>query len=127
MPASNDRSAADSPRLILTLLMGLIAVRRRDRRSATLPILYCQLCRGHRAELAASRHRRRSDPVVAVLHGAWRRRSSVSLLLPSRNLRRIVDSVSARRPVRPDQRRRLRHMAWLALGMQAVLIAGHRH
>ena len=117
--APNDR-LLQITRLTLTLLMVLTIVAV-IATLGTLPILYFKYAEVSR-DLAASGIAAKSIPwlVLMVLLGTVLAALSFYFL---RHLRRIVDSVSQGDPFVPVNADRLRHMAWLALAMQAALIA----
>ena len=100
--------------MALTILAAVAAV-------LTLPILYFRYDRVS-ADMAASGIRAESIPwvVMMVLGGVL---LSLLAFYFLRHLRRIVDSVSDGDPFVPVNADRLRHMAWLAIAMQVVLIA----
>jgi hypothetical protein len=106
-------------RLMLTLLMVLIVLAGAAL-LLTMPILafrYTDVSR----DLAAAGVNEASIPwlVGMVLGGVLICGLSFFFL---RHLRRIVDSVSAGDPFVPINAERLRHMAWLAVAVQAVLL-----
>ncbi|HEV2044809.1 MAG TPA: DUF2975 domain-containing protein [Sphingomicrobium sp.] len=107
-------------RLILTLLMALtifaavVAL-------LTLPILYFKY-EDVAADMAASGIRPESIPWIVLMLLAGVLLCGLTFFF-LRHLRRIVDSVSQGDPFVPINADRLRHMAWLALAMQVVLIA----
>lgn len=107
-------------RIVLTVLMVLTIVAAVTA-LLTLPILYLKY-EEVAADMAASGIRSESIPwVVGMMLGGVL--LSVLAFFFLRHLRRIVDSVSQGDPFVPVNADRLRHMAWLALAMQAVLIA----
>jgi hypothetical protein len=107
-------------RLVLTLLMGL-TILAAVAALLTLPILYFRYDRVA-ALMAESGINAQGIPwVVAMMLGGVALSALAFFFL--RHLRRIVDSVSVGDPFVPINADRLRHMAWLALAMQAVLIA----
>ena len=107
-------------RLALTVLMAL-TIFAAVAALLTLPILYFRYDRVA-AEMATSGIRREAIPwvVFMVLGGIL---LSVLAFFFLRHLRRIVDSVSDGDPFVPVNADRLRHMAWLAVAMQVVLVA----
>ena len=107
-------------RLALTLLMALTMFAA-VAALLTMPILYFRYDRVS-ADMAASGISAESIPwVVAMVLGGVL--LSVLAFFFLRHLRRIVDSVSDGDPFVPVNADRLRHMAWLAIAMQVVLIA----
>ena len=118
-PAAGDRLLFFT-RLLLTLLMAM-TIFAAVSALLTLPILYFRYARVS-ADMAASGIRPESIPwvVMMVLGGVL---LSVLAFFFLRHLRRIVDSVSDGDPFVPINADRLRHMAWLAIAMQVVLIA----
>ena len=107
-------------RLALTLLMAL-TIFAAVAAALTMPILFFKYDQVS-ADMAASGIRPESIPwvVFMVLGGVA---LSVLAFFFLRHLRRIVDSVSDGDPFVPINADRLRHMAWLAVAMQVVLIA----
>ena len=106
-------------RLLLTLLMAL-TIFAAIAALLTLPILYFKY-EDVAADMAASGILPESIPwIVQMLLGGVLLSALAFFFL--RHLRRIVDSVSQGDPFVPMNADRLRHMAWLALAMQVVLI-----
>lgn len=106
-------------RLLLTILM-VVTILAGVGALLTMPILYFKHARVS-ADLAANGINAEAIPwlVGMVLGGV-----ALSLLafFFLRHLRRIVDSVAEGDPFVPINADRLRHMGWLALAMQIVLI-----
>ena len=119
MPRFPDDRLLQVTRLVLTVLMGL-TIFSAVAALATLPILYFKYDLVV-AEFAKVGIRAESIPrVVALMLGGVV--LSVLAFFFLRHLRRIVDSVSHGDPFVPINADRLRHMAWLALAMQAVMV-----
>jgi hypothetical protein len=119
IPIANDRLLFFT-RLALTLTMALtifaaIAL------LFTLPILYFRYDRVS-ADMAASGIRAETIPWVVMMVLGLALLSALAFFF-LRHLRRIVDSVSDGDPFVPINADRLRHMAWLAIAMQVVLVA----
>ena len=119
IPIANDRLLFFT-RLALTLLMALTLFAA-VAALLTMPILYFRYDQVS-ADMAASGIGPKSIPwvVFMVLGGVV---LSVLAFFFLRHLRRIVDSVKDGDPFVPVNADRLRHMAWLAIAMQVVLIA----
>jgi len=106
-------------RLALTLLLGL-AIFAGVALSLTIPIIF--LKEGNlAAKIAANGLPVSSTPWVALMVALMAVIAALAFFFV-RHLRRIVDSVSQGDPFVPINADRLRHMAWLALAMQAILI-----
>ncbi len=107
-------------RLALTLLMAL-TIFAALAALLTMPILFFKYDRVS-VDMAAIGIRPESIPwvVLMVMGGVL---LSVLAFFFLRHLRRIVDSVSDGDPFVPINANRLRHMGWLAVAMQVVLIA----
>ena len=118
IPIADDRLLFFT-RLALTLLMAL-TIFAAIAALLTMPILFFRYSRVS-ADMAANGISAESIPwvVMMVLGGAL---LSVLAFFFLRHLRRIVDSVSGGDPFVPVNADRLRHMAWLAIAMQVVLI-----
>lgn len=106
-------------RIILTLLM-VLTIGAVIAMLGTLPILYFKFSEVSR-DMAASGIDAGSIPwlVLLLLLGAIIATLGFFFF---RHLRRIVDSVSEGDPFVPINADRLRHMAWLALAIQAMLV-----
>ena len=106
-------------RLALTVLMGLTIV------AGTIALLIIPILFLRKQDVVADMAANGIDPAaipsIALLLALGVMIAALAFFF-IRHLRRIVDSVSEGDPFVPINADRLRHMAWLALAMQAVLI-----